>query len=330
MKMAKSKGCKTKLLLLERLFKERTDSTHTIGLSDIMNELEKLGITAERKALYDDIDALRAMGMDIRLKGRGRYYLAENVFSAADLKLLAELIASSRLISAKKSAEMCGKLETLASIYTAPELKRNVFVADRMKASDGDVMGCVNAVQAAVAAGVKLSFKYISYITGTDVVLAENGRLFTVSPLGVIRSGGIYYIAADMDGEDRLFRADRVTELVTEKEPSVKRKYNPAEFAAKIDPLYSENPETVTVECGADAPARLYDIFGRDMSVVSPDGETYLISVKTALNREFFGLIASLDGVARIILPEYAAEEYEDFAKGLVAEEDEEDEFIFS
>ena len=79
--MAKSKGCKTKLLFLERLFKERTDSTHTIGLNDIMNELEKLGITAERKALYDDIDALRAMGMDIRLKGRGRYYLAENVFS---------------------------------------------------------------------------------------------------------------------------------------------------------------------------------------------------------------------------------------------------------
>ena len=66
------------------------------------------------------------------------------------------------------------------------------------------------------------------------------------------------------------------------------------------------------------------------MSVVSPDDETYLISVKTALNREFFGLIASLGGGARIILPEYAAEEYEDFAKGLLPAEDEEEDYIFS
>ena len=64
--------------------------------------------------------------------------------------------------------------------------------------------------------------------------------------------------------------------------------------------------------------------------MVSPDGENYLISVKTALNREFFGLIASLGGGARIILPEYAAEDYEDFVNGLLPAEDEEDDYIFS
>ena len=62
---------KLKLLYLARLLWERTDGQHAVTLSQMMEELEAKGISAERKSLYDDLETLRRFGFDIRTrKGR--------------------------------------------------------------------------------------------------------------------------------------------------------------------------------------------------------------------------------------------------------------------
>lgn len=77
--MARSQNQKIKILLLDRMIRE-TDEDHVITMQEIISELAKYDICAERKSIYDDFDALRMFGMDVRYrKGRnGGYYLAGN------------------------------------------------------------------------------------------------------------------------------------------------------------------------------------------------------------------------------------------------------------
>ena len=54
-----------KILYLYKILLEQTDENHCISMNDIIRELELCGISAGRKALYEDIEALRAYGLDV-------------------------------------------------------------------------------------------------------------------------------------------------------------------------------------------------------------------------------------------------------------------------
>lgn len=76
--MAKSRNQKGKILVLEHLL-VGTSESHIVTMQEILDKLMEYGITAERKSIYDDIEALREFGLDVQYKrGRpGGYYLAE-------------------------------------------------------------------------------------------------------------------------------------------------------------------------------------------------------------------------------------------------------------
>ena len=63
--MAKSNNQKAKILYLERMLLE-TGEHKTLSMQDILAGLGELGINAERKSIYDDVEVLRSIGMDIR------------------------------------------------------------------------------------------------------------------------------------------------------------------------------------------------------------------------------------------------------------------------
>ena len=52
--MAKGSNQKLKLRYLCKIMQEKTDDEHRLTLAQIIKELEKYDITAERKSLYDD------------------------------------------------------------------------------------------------------------------------------------------------------------------------------------------------------------------------------------------------------------------------------------
>lgn len=74
--MPKSHNQKTKILILEQLLCE-TDEQSTVSMQEILDVLAGYGICAERKSIYDDMNALRDFGYKITYKrGRkGGYYV---------------------------------------------------------------------------------------------------------------------------------------------------------------------------------------------------------------------------------------------------------------
>ena len=74
--MAKSNNQKAKILYLERMLQE-TGEHCTLSMQEILEKLGEHGINAERKSIYDDVEVLRSIGMDIRYTRErpGGYYL---------------------------------------------------------------------------------------------------------------------------------------------------------------------------------------------------------------------------------------------------------------
>ena len=102
---------------------------------DLAAALAVYGISAERKSIYSDIEALRTFGMDIvQQKGANAgYYLAGREFELAELKLLVDAVQSSKFITGQKSKELIRKLAKLASKSEASQLNRQVFILNRPK-----------------------------------------------------------------------------------------------------------------------------------------------------------------------------------------------------
>ena len=63
--MAKLVGQKTKLIYILRILERFTDENHSITTAQIIEKLNELEVSADRKTLYSDISTLRELGYDI-------------------------------------------------------------------------------------------------------------------------------------------------------------------------------------------------------------------------------------------------------------------------
>ena len=126
--MPKSVNQKQKLLFLLDYLRQNTDETHTVTTPQIIDHLAANGIRAERKSIYNDIQTLCDYGYDIiRTEGaHAGYRIADRTFELPEVKLLVDLVQSSKFITTKKSRQLIGKLEQLVSKNDAKKLQRQV------------------------------------------------------------------------------------------------------------------------------------------------------------------------------------------------------------
>ena len=151
--MAKSSNQKTKQLHLCQILQQQTDEEHPITVAQIIEELARYDIKAERKSIYDDLEALRQFGLDVQCrKGRtGGWFVGERDFQLPELKLLMDAVQSSRFITQKKSDALIRKLEGQASVHQARQLQRQVYVSGRIKLMHESIYYNVDKLHAAVA-----------------------------------------------------------------------------------------------------------------------------------------------------------------------------------
>ena len=63
--MSKSPNQKLKLLYLMEILLQQTDERHPMTVPEMISELAKHGVAAERKSIYNDLESLRIFGLDI-------------------------------------------------------------------------------------------------------------------------------------------------------------------------------------------------------------------------------------------------------------------------
>ena len=151
--MSKSSNQKTKLLHLSRILLRHSDEDHPLTVAQLIEELARQDIKAERKSIYDDLEALRLFGLDIQCrKGKSPgWFVGERDFQLPEVKLLMDAVQSSRFITQRKSDTLIRKLEGLASVHQAGQLQRQVYVSGRIKVMNESIYYNVDKLHTAIA-----------------------------------------------------------------------------------------------------------------------------------------------------------------------------------
>ncbi len=99
--MARQTGQKAKLLILRDYLLRRSDEDHPVSTGEVIAELDRHGISAERKSIYTDMETLAELGMDVQhVRGKnGGWFVGQREFELAELKLLVDAVQVSRFIS---------------------------------------------------------------------------------------------------------------------------------------------------------------------------------------------------------------------------------------
>ena len=197
--MAKSSNQKLKLIYLARILQEKTDEEHGLTMQQLIDELARYDVKAERKSIYDDIDALSYIGMDVLKEtsgGKTEYKLVSRTFELAELKLLVDAVQSSKFITRKKSESLIRKIEGLASTYQARKLARNVHVANRIKTMNESIYYTVDDIHSAIYQGKKITFQYFKWNEKGEKALRRDGKVYKVSPWALTWDDENYYLIA--------------------------------------------------------------------------------------------------------------------------------------
>ena len=327
--MARSSNQKLKLSYIVKILQEKTNDSCGITTNDLIKELEKYEIKAERKSIYTDIEALQNFGYDIvssKAKENGGYRLASRSFELPELKLLVDAVQASKFITLKKSRELISKIGSLTNEMDAKQLKRQVFVSDRIKTENESIYYNVDYIHRAIQENLQISFRYFEWNVEKKMQFKKDGQAYVVSPHQLIWNDEYYYMVAYDEAADMMkhYRVDKMNNISLTKEPragiELAKTIKPANYSSKTFSMFGGEDETVTMEFENHFAGVVIDRFGRDVEIRIRDEEHFSIRVNIAVSGQFYGWLTGLGKGAKILLPERVKEDYQKYLKNILKE----------
>ena len=309
--MARGERQKEKLIRILEILMKQTDEEHGISVAELILQLSDMGISAERKSIYDDFLVLSDLGFTVeKLSTRPvTYYLADRIFELAELKMLVDAVESSKFITVAKSRDIISKLEIFAGQHRSRELARQVYVEDRVKTMSSAAIYNVDAIHSAINANKRISFKYFEYTAEKKRVFRHGGERYEASPAALIWSEENYYLVAydGRDGQRKNFRVDKMADITVLDLPrcemAVAERFNPASYARKIFGMYGGREELVTLECRESLAGVIIDRFGQEPTFVKTDFG-FKVSLRVMVSPTFFAWVLGFGKDMRILSPE--------------------------
>lgn len=309
----RGKNQKLKLLYLAKIMQEQTDDTHFLSMQQIIAELAKYDIEAQRKSIYDDLAALDDFGIEIikeQIGFRTYYHCGSRDFEIAELKILVDAIQSSKFISEKKTRELISKLEKSVSTYDSQMLNREVKVTGRVKNMNESIYYAIDTIHTAIGENIAIQFKYFGWNVKGEEEYHRDGAFYEVSPWALHYDDERYYlIGFDHDKKEmRHYRVDKMRNVsTTELKRKGKTEFNKqdkAKYNKQFFRMYGGELETVTLLCKNDMANVIIDQFGSDVRIRPVNDESFIVRIDVAVSNQFLSWVVALGGDVVIQEPE--------------------------
>jgi len=314
--MEKSGNSKLKLLYVMRFLLEKTDEDHPATVQDIIDEIKSMGLSSERKSIYEYIELLQEYGLDIicRREKRNRYFVGSRDFELPELKLLVDAVQYSKFITQKKSDDLIAKINALASEHQAKQLVRQVYVTNRLKAVNEKIYYSVDMLHKAIADKRKISFRYFDYDLSKQQKFRKNGLNYTTVPCVLIWDDENYYLVTynEKYGKYVNYRVDKMVDVQLSEEhfTDLPVQLDVMKYCAKIFNMFGGSDETVVLECSEDLIGVVIDRFGHDVELTPVSPETFRITVPIVLSPTFLAWIFQFQDKMKLIGPQNAVDQY--------------------
>ena len=269
-----------RIIELLRFLYQQTDEAHAVTVSEMIEYLKSKGIPSVRQTVYTDLEALDSAGIDIvQIKStQNRYFIGSRIFEYPELKMLVDAVASSKVISAKKSQALIQKLGQLTSIQQAEQLQRLASLSSRVKPHNEKVYYIIDSIQTAILDQHQISFQYYEYTPEKKKILKHDGYRYILDPYALEWKNDHYYLIGYSHKHKGIahFRVDRLTSV----EP-LDSKFQPmpdfdvAAYTNKmVDMFAAEHAEQVKLLCSNELMRVIIDHYGEDIEI-SPYDDTH-------------------------------------------------------
>ena len=316
--MAKSPNQKLKLLYLMRLFLERTDEAHPVTVPELIAALGQYGISAERKSLYDDFEGLRHFGLDIVQNG-GKYYVGSRDFELPELKLLVDIVQSSKFITEKKTLSLIKKLEGLASVHDARRLQREVYVRNRVKSMNESVYYNVDEISGAIQQDRAIRFRYFEYTPRKERRFRRDGRFYEASPYALLCDDENYYLLAWDNAAKQMkhYRVDKMTAISPKRTARQgKEAFQALDMSAygkSVFGMFGGAAQQVRIRFAGHLAGAVIDRFGKEVVLAVEDETHFIATLPVVVSPQFFGWVVGFGAEAEVLSPPDVRQELYDY-----------------
>ena len=299
---------KMKLPELIDILTTQTDKDHGLTVYELSEKLAERDINANRKTLTEDLALLEMSGYPLSYRREGKmkaYYFGSGLFEPAELKLLADSVASSRFITEKKSRTLIKKLKSLTSVYIGESMDRSVFVPNRVKSGNERIYPNIDTISRVIREKRQITFRYFDLDTAKKRVFREGVR--TCSPYALTWNDGSYYMVghyAKRPGSPACFRVDKMDQVTMTDTAAVPvpESFMLKDFMNTAFSMFSGERCRVKMWFGQSLANAVIDRFGAD-TMMMPAEQGFTVSVDIIPSAAFYGWICSFGSKAEIISP---------------------------
>ena len=305
---------KLKLLYLARYLREETDERRARTVQDMIAYLERQGISAERKSIYDDLELLELYGMDVQAV-RGKTYgdfLGEREFQLPELKLLIDVVQASPFLTQSKSMELIAKLEQLTSRPNARQLRRQVYVMDRVRTHNEKLYYAIDGLNTAINDDRKVTFRYFDWTPDGGKAYRRGGMPYETNPVALCVDKHYYLVAYDPAIQDyRHYRVDRMESLTVTDTPRdpLPEQFDLGKYVKTIFDMYNGRTETVQLRFDRALINVVMDRFGADAHI-RPDGDRIAVTAPVEVGPTFYGWLFQFGGQAELLAPDHVRRDF--------------------
>ena len=313
-----------RIIELLRFLYQQTDEAHAVTVSEMIEYLKSKGIPSVRQTVYTDLEALDTAGIDIvQIKStQNRYFIGSRIFEYPELKMLVDAVASSKVISAKKSQALIQKLGLLTSVQQAEQLQRLASLSSRVKPHNEKVYYIIDSIQTAILDQHQISFQYYEYTPEKKKILKHDGYRYILDPYALEWKNDHYYLIGYSHKHKGIahFRVDRLTSV----EP-LDSKFQPmpdfdvAAYTNKmVDMFAAEHAEQVKLLCSNELMRVIIDHYGEDIEISPYDDTHFTVIIEVNPSGTFYGWVFKFMGKIRILSPQSCVDKMQDIARTFI------------
>lgn len=307
---------KLRILYLQDIFSRRSDENHVFSAEQICEILQDdYGISAERKAIYGDIEALQDYGMEIvntRSPVRG-YYLKSRKFEPAEVRLLTDAVLAAKFISPKKTKSLVYKTGSLLSESQEEMLRRQVYVNSSVKCSNEELYEIISALSEAIEKKVQVQFEYSKRKLEKRFVRRFTSRTFIVNPYALIWSNDHYYLVCNNPKYTNLMhvRLDRISNIKITDTPcrhfsmvsSYKDKFDSADYSNKLFNMFSGDSGEIKLRCSSRLIDDILERFGENIPLMIDGEDAFIVRATVELSEGLVSWIMQFGTDMKVLEP---------------------------
>lgn len=318
--MSERKGQKIKIVALLDILKNETDELNPLSATELCDKLDKMNITAERKSIYADIEALNAYGYEIlhTKNPKSGYYLAQRDFEIPEVYLLTDAVQAASFITVKKTRELVKKLDGLLSLHQVKSREKSMYIDNGHKCTNEEIYYNIDTLSRAIEQGKKIELLYVSRIINSQrkIILKEKQR--KLSPYALIWQNDHYYLVANYEKYDNLIhiRVDRMKKVSMTDEDcryfgevsEYTDYFDIADYAKKSFQMYTGEETEIELECKEEILEQVIDRFSDKIFIRNHEKGTFRFTTEVLFSEGLVNWILQFGKDIKVISPKKLSE----------------------